>query len=384
MCVAVGAAGQAPEKRVGVVARVLTQPPMSPEAVASAEAAVAANPGDSSTRLRLLTHYRESFPIPPNDDPVKRAARLRHIAYMVEHQPAAIDAASPLFYVFRSGGLYADPSDHELVRGLWVRQAGTNPGDARMVVNAARFLFVENKQEAEDLLRRAVESEPAERRLAANLGFLYAMQILGLDNFGGDLTSAAPAAEREEARTRAVSALENGSNALVLAGAATAIPNLAMRASRGRPVDPELFQFASRLMTKARSMAPSEEALRGPMPLIEYFQEAQGAPGAAAPASGGPPARIRIGSAVQMAKLIEAPQPKYPEEAKRLGMEGDVRFDAVIGHDGGIAGLTLRSGHPLLVPAATEAVRRWRFQPTLLNGNPVEVATEIGVSFPGK
>ena len=351
---------------------------MPPEAVASAEAALEANPGDLSTRLRLLTHYRESFPVPPNDDPVKRSAHLRHIAYVVEHQPAAIDAASSLFYVFRSGGPYADAGDHELVRGLWMRQAGANPGDARIIVNAARFLFVEDKQEAEQLLRRAVESDPVNGRLAANLGFLYAMQILALDNLGGDITRPVPPAEREEARRRAMSELENCTNALVLAGAATAIPNLAMRASRGRPVDPELFQFSSRLMAKARSLAPSDEALRGPMPLIEYFQEAQPAPAAAAPA------RIRVGSQVQMAKLIQSPQPKYPEEAQRSGIEGDVRFDAIIGHDGGIEALTTRSANPLLVPAALEAVRQWRFQPTLLNGNPVEVVTEIVVSFPAK
>ena len=210
------------------------------------------------------------------------------------------------------------------------------------------------------------------------------MQILGLDNFGGDVTRAVSAAEREEARRRAAGELENSSNALVLAGAATAIPNLSMRASRGRPVDPELFQLSSRLMAKARAMAPSDEALRGPMPLIEYFQEAQPAPRPAPATAAAPGTRIRVGFGVQRSKLIQAPQPKYPEEAQKAGIEGDVRFDAIIGPDGAILALTTRGGHPLLVPTAIEAVRQWRFQPTLLNGNPVEVATEIVVSFPPK
>ncbi len=332
-----------------MVARVLTQPPMSPEAVAAAEAALEANPGDFATRMRLLTHYAESFPIPPNDDPVKRAARLAHIAYFVEHQPATINAASPLFYVFRSGGHYANAADHEMIRGLWIRHIHAT--DSRIVVNAARFLFVENKQEAEQLLRRAVESSPDDRRLAANLGFLYAMQVLGLDSFGG-VTSDAPAAEREDARRRAESELESSSNALVLAGAATAIPNLSVRASRGRPVDPELFQLSSRLMAKARVMAPSDEALRGPMPLIEYFQEAQGLP-RPAPSAPTPGARIRVGFAVQRAKLVEAPQPKYPEPAQKaavglglgpaLGAEGALDDLPAVhpllhGHEGGAAG----------------------------------------------
>ena len=58
-----------------------------------------------------------------------------------------------------------------------------------------------------------------------------------------------------------------------------------------------------------------------------------------------------------------------------------MRFNAVIGRDGTIQNLTLASGHPLLVPAATEAVRQWVYQPTLLNGEPVEVVTQIDVNF---
>ena len=58
-----------------------------------------------------------------------------------------------------------------------------------------------------------------------------------------------------------------------------------------------------------------------------------------------------------------------------------MRFNAVIGKDGTIQNLDLVSGHPLLVPAATEAVRQWVYQPTLLNGEPVEVVTQIDVNF---
>jgi periplasmic protein TonB len=67
--------------------------------------------------------------------------------------------------------------------------------------------------------------------------------------------------------------------------------------------------------------------------------------------------------------------------AKQARIQGTVRFNAVIGRDGTIQNLTLASGHPLLVPAATEAVRQWVYQPTLLNGEPVEVVTQIDVNF---
>src|SRR5919112_882205 len=93
------------------------------------------------------------------------------------------------------------------------------------------------------------------------------------------------------------------------------------------------------------------------------------------------PKQIRVGGNVQAAKLVKQPKPQYPPLAKQARIQGTVRFNAVIGKDGQIANLTLASGHPLLVPAATEAVRQWVYQPTLLNGEPVEVVTQIDVNF---
>ncbi len=93
------------------------------------------------------------------------------------------------------------------------------------------------------------------------------------------------------------------------------------------------------------------------------------------------PKSIRVGGNVQAAKLIRQPKPNYPPLAKQARVQGVVRFNAVIGKDGTIQNLTLVSGHPLLVPSAQEAVRQWVYQPTLLNGEPVEVVTTIDVNF---
>ncbi len=71
-------------------------------------------------------------------------------------------------------------------------------------------------------------------------------------------------------------------------------------------------------------------------------------------------------------------EPVYPADAR---IQGDVRFDATIGTDGKIVKLQLLSGHPLLVPAAFDAVQQWIYHPTLLNNEPVEVMTEITVNF---
>jgi periplasmic protein TonB len=91
--------------------------------------------------------------------------------------------------------------------------------------------------------------------------------------------------------------------------------------------------------------------------------------------------RVRIGGIVQSAKLIRQPKPVYPELAKRARIQGVVRLHALISRDGTIEGLKVVSGHPLLVPSALEAVKQWVYQPTLLDGEPVEVETDIDVNF---
>lgn len=91
--------------------------------------------------------------------------------------------------------------------------------------------------------------------------------------------------------------------------------------------------------------------------------------------------RIRIGGQVMAAKLISKTQPEYPKKAKDKRVQGTVRLQAVIGPDGYVQEMNVISGDPLLVNAATEAVQHWVYEPTLLNGEPIEVVTEINISF---
>jgi periplasmic protein TonB len=94
-----------------------------------------------------------------------------------------------------------------------------------------------------------------------------------------------------------------------------------------------------------------------------------------------PPPRVKIGGIVQAAKILRQVTPIYPPLAKQARVSGEVRLEAVISRNGTVASLQVMSGHPLLVPAALEAVRQWLYRPTLLNGDPVEVLTQIEVHF---
>ncbi len=93
------------------------------------------------------------------------------------------------------------------------------------------------------------------------------------------------------------------------------------------------------------------------------------------------PQRVRVGGQMQQARLVSQPKPVYPPLARVARIQGTVRLEAIISKDGTIESLKVTSGHPWLTQAALEAVRQWRYQPTILNGEPVEVSTTIEVNF---
>ena len=93
------------------------------------------------------------------------------------------------------------------------------------------------------------------------------------------------------------------------------------------------------------------------------------------------PKRITVGGAVQKARILRQVQPQYPPLARQARIQGTVKLTAVIDKDGSIQQLEVINGHPLLIPAAMQAVKQWRYKPTLLNGQAVEVVTQIDVNF---
>jgi periplasmic protein TonB len=91
--------------------------------------------------------------------------------------------------------------------------------------------------------------------------------------------------------------------------------------------------------------------------------------------------RVRISQGVTKGLLIHKQEPTYPPLARSARVQGEVVLSAVIDINGQITNLQLVSGHPMLVAAAIEAVKQWRYKPYLLNGQPVEVETTITVIF---
>lgn len=102
---------------------------------------------------------------------------------------------------------------------------------------------------------------------------------------------------------------------------------------------------------------------------------------AAPPPKVATPQKLRISTGVAEGLKIHDVQPTYPQMARIAHIQGDVTLQATISKTGAIENLRATNGHPILIQAALDAVRQWKYKPYILNGEPVEVETTIQVKF---
>lgn len=93
------------------------------------------------------------------------------------------------------------------------------------------------------------------------------------------------------------------------------------------------------------------------------------------------PQRVRVSQGAAAGNLVERVDPMYPPKAKAQHIEGTVLLRMIINEQGQVEHAELINGHPLLAPAAIDAVKRWKYRPYMLNGEPVEVETHVQVNF---
>jgi len=90
---------------------------------------------------------------------------------------------------------------------------------------------------------------------------------------------------------------------------------------------------------------------------------------------------IRVGGGVQQSKLIYKADPMYPDNARAVGLSGKVVLMATTDEKGMVSDVRVVEGHPVLGDAAATAVKRWRYSPTFLNGEPVPITTKVTIAF---
>ena len=93
------------------------------------------------------------------------------------------------------------------------------------------------------------------------------------------------------------------------------------------------------------------------------------------------PQRVRVSQAVEKGLCLKRAAPKYPRKARNKGIQGTVLLQVIISKTGDVTTIELISGEPLLAAAAIDAVKQWKYKPYLLQGNPVEIDTQVQLNF---
>jgi protein TonB len=296
----------------------------------------------------------------------------------------------------------AEPQGNGLINVRW------NPQSSPIIdAREGRLVITERDQQP-----RIVTLGPEQLRI----GHLYYQSVAERIEFGLEVVDRSGAVARESAFavSPATIGTPQGQAPPVAGQSVTAkapgtpnsisnsIPNIDPAAPVVKPEDtqvaavPQPSRPALRAFTMPQSTPSSTEPSRVILP--EPEPPAPVATGFAPPAIGlpttlgglpappvkqapAPPKQVRVGGAIQAANLVKRVTPAYPPVAKAARIQGVVKFTATIAKNGSIQNLQLVGGPPVLVQAAADAVRQWVYRPTLLNGEPVEVITQIDVNF---
>lgn len=329
---------------------------LSAAEVQDLQAQLASGTGDVAIRGKLISYYHSHNMPDPFREQVYR---------LVEQHPESEIS------LYASNLRLGSAIDAEHLMALWMDAVAAQPRNAQILANAARYIGETDQSAEEDLLKRARQLEPLNPEWLKLQADLLARAIYH------SFFSQAPVVPHVQSGFVEVAKaeLETSTDALLVG---TVGEFLSGGPPGGHPVEPAQ-EFAEHLLNRAQTLNPDNpewpaalERLHAPpanlavQPAVDSSKSVQ---------------RIRVGPEVEQSNLIQQTTPVYPPLAKQARIQGVVRFSVIVGKDGHITNLTLISGHPLLVTAAQEAVKQWLYRPTLLNGDPVEVATVVDVQF---
>lgn len=353
-----------PQPPEAAPAAVLTpsQKPLGVPEAGGLEAELDKNPNDDQGRFRLLNHYVAKG---------EMAKAREHAMFLIEQRPETPHAVQAT--MLWAGVARRDEAAEDIrqLAQIWKRHVAERPQSAPVLANAADVMTRAGLlYDAESLLERARRLEPGNASYRAALANLYANTILG----------AWPGSEEFVQKARME--LASTPDALLLASVAETLlsrtgprrtasgsQSLAAQAAEARVKEAEKYA------RRALLLDPENDAAKRAVAICESrLKQEPERPGAA-------PRRIRAGAGVEQPAPVFRAEPAYPEEARRAGIEGKVRFRVVIGTDGTVKTLTLLSGHPALVQAALTALQQYRYRPTVLHGELVEVETEVDLLF---
>jgi TonB family protein len=340
------------------------------EEAAVLELELAANPENEKVREKLILYYmfnkicadaaeRGIRKGPDCGDLGGQQAydrRIPLILWLIDHHPESDLAKMAAVFPAVDG-----PNVYQDVRNHWLTQVNLHPNDARVLVNAAQAGGGDSLQGRIDLLRRARKLDST--RATEPLARLYSAILISGDEPG------LAAQIRNELQSSTDTALIGSVGLQVVEGGVSHLSASDRHA------------LAKELVTHAESLEPRNQEWSDLMEGVKAMV-ADGIPPVAEKAQPGVQA-IRVSGTVQVANLQESPPPIYPPEAKAAGLkvQGTVKLQIRIGTDGHVREATVVSGHPMLFNAAMDAALRYVYKPTMLNGQAVDVLTNVDIAF---
>ena len=225
-------------------------------------------------------------------------------------------------------------------------------GGAALVVALGLIFF---------LIARGGKEKPAANRVADNRA-----------------AETAPAQQQQpQAPTSQSPAGSTATSAGSSAAAPTTAPGQEQSNDKGKP------PLISKELPKAKNPAlPLTDLSKLTLPAGDNLPSAANAANSSKPANTAAASnRLRISQGVSQGMLMREVSPTYPPLARSARVQGSVVLDVTIAKDGTVKEITTKSGHPMLVPAAIDAVKKWRYQPYKLDGKPIEVYTQVVVDF---
>lgn len=324
------------------------------------ESELARNPEDMKVRSALLVFYANER---------NEAAFTRQMLWVINHRP---EAPVAVIKFYAAPGTQTDKNvseqDHQLIHAAWETALAVHPENPDVLFHAGLFLETDDPERALQLLHHAAGLSPADATAQKN--YLRAISSIYAAAVVEDLNPAAhiggigmtPDLARELHNE-----IADSSDPALLSETGTILAHLGQK------------DAGSSLMQQAIDIDPAnqrwkqalESAKAKPFTRQNMLELMAGQNGPV----------VRAGAAVAAAKLVSKVEPKYPPLALKARITGTVEFMALIDKDGKVRSLRLIRGHPLLVNAAKDAVLRYVYHPTLLNGKPVAVATLVDVTF---
>jgi TonB family protein len=339
------------------------------------EQTLEAEPGNDTARGELIADYYLN---------ADAENWRRHVFWVIENRPESTLCVRRTFVVNPGENPFTTQADVERVGALWRDQVAAHLADAAVLVNAAVFQERSDARQALQWLLQAREADPGNRAVISEIVLLISNRL----TIDPKVNSTGTPFE-----TYALDVLENSRDAELLGLVGEADSNRLRAVRTLHSMRDSLVttkESAEKHLNQALALDPANPRWQAALTRVQQFDVESALEDltvttepaiASAPLQGVPPQRITVGAKVQQAMLTHQVAPVYPPLARQARIRGVVHFNILIDKDGSITNVKLVSGHPLFVQAALDAVRQWRYRPTLLNGQPVQVATQVDINF---